>query len=83
MHGTFTFQSPELVWTGGTIGGRADGTKPFSGAIHGLENYFTETPKPIPQALKKLIIDNQQVKEYISPEEKVPAEQWIHGEILM
>ena len=63
--GNFTFQCPKFMKSGGTIGGRKDGTRPFSGEIHGLEVYFNETPKSIPHSLKTLIIENQKVKEYI------------------
>ena len=62
MQGSFTFQSPIASISGGYVGGRKDGTKVFSGAIHGLEFYHTETPKPLPQSLKDLLINKQLVR---------------------
>ena len=62
MQGSFTFQSPIASLSGGNVGGRKDGTKVFSGALHGLEFYHTASPKPLPQSLKELLINRQQVK---------------------
>lgn len=59
MQGTFSFQRPIMAKSGGYVGGRKDGTKPFSGLIAGMETYFTHSPKPIPVSLKKLIINSQ------------------------
>ena len=61
MQGSFNFQCPRASQPGVYIGGRKDGTKPFVGSVHALEIYNTQSPKPIPQDLKKLIIKAQQI----------------------
>ena len=62
MQGSFTLQCPRASQSGVYIGGRKDGTKAFVGSLHGLETYFTHSPRPIPQTLKELIIKTQQIK---------------------
>ena len=62
MQGSFTLQRPRALKPGVYIGGRKDGTKALAGSLHGIESYFTKSPKPIPQTLKKLIIKTQQIK---------------------
>ena len=62
MQGSFTLQCPKMTLGRTYIGARKDGTKAFAGALHGLEIYHTQSPKPIPQALKDLIIKTQQIK---------------------
>ena len=59
MQGSFTLQRPKMSLGGAYIGARKNGTKAFAGALHGLEIYHTDSPKPIPQALKDLIIKTQ------------------------
>ena len=61
MQGSFTLQHPLMGLSGVYIGARKDGTKAFAGSLHGLETYFTQSPKPIPQTLKELIIKTQQI----------------------
>ena len=61
IQGSFNFQCPRASQPGVYIGGRKDGTKPFVGSVHALEIYNTQSPKPIPQELKKLIIKAQQI----------------------
>ena len=61
MQGSFTLQRPRIVTPGAYIGARKDGTKAFVGSLHGIELYSTQSPQPIPQTLKELIIKTQQI----------------------
>ena len=66
MQGSFTLQRPRIVTPGAYIGARKDGTKAFAGSLHGIELYSTQSPQPIPQTLKELIIKTQQMKRFSS-----------------
>ena len=66
MQGSFTLQRPRIVTPGAYIGARKDGTKAFAGSLHGIELHSTQSPQPIPQTLKELIIKTQQIKRFSS-----------------
>ena len=71
MQGSFTLQRPRIVTPGTYIGGRKDGAKAFVSSLHGIELYSTQSPQPIPQTLKELIIKTQQIKRF--PPKFIPA----------
>ena len=60
MQGSFTLQKPIGESNNYYVGGRKDGTRNLSGAIHAIDIYENEgNPKPIPEILKQTIVKNQ------------------------
>ena len=59
--GEFTFDRPYVCRSGTFIGGRSDGTKFLTGAIHAIERYSMESKQDLPYILKDLIIKGQKI----------------------
>ena len=62
MQGSFAFQHPQACLSHVYVGGRRDGTRFLTGAIHAIELYHTQAREPIPQSLKQMVIKGQQVQ---------------------
>ena len=59
-HGTFQMDQPKAMQSTFTVGSRVDGSQPFSGQIHAIENYPSQ--HPVPDLIKSIVISHQSTK---------------------
>ena len=55
--GSFQMDPARVLYHGFTVGSRVDGTQPFSGQIHAIEN--NPSQHPVPDLIKNLVISRQ------------------------